>query len=47
MPNTVLGWFLTVLLIILATVCIILIIRALGDEGAFAAGVIEWCRNCA
>lgn len=36
MPNTVLGWFLTVLLIILATVCVVIIIRALGDEGAFS-----------
>ena len=34
MPNTVVGWFLTALLIILATVCIVIVIRALGDEGA-------------
>lgn len=35
MPNTVLGWFLTVLLIIVITVCLIVVISALGDEGAF------------
>lgn len=35
MPNTVLGWFLTVLLIIVITVCLIVVIAALGDEGAF------------
>lgn len=35
MPNTVLGWFLTVLLIIVITVCLIVVVRALGDEGAF------------
>lgn len=36
MPNTVLGWFLTALLIILATVCIVIVIEALGDNGAFS-----------
>ena len=35
MPNTVLGWFLTVLLIILATVCVVIVVNALGDNGAF------------
>lgn len=35
MPNTVLGWFLTVLLIIVCGVILIAVINALGDNGAF------------
>lgn len=35
MPNTVLEWLLTILLIIVVTICVIVAIHALGDEGAF------------
>ena len=35
MPATPLGWFLFVLACIVLTVCLVIVINALGDNGAF------------
>lgn len=35
MPTTPLGWFLAVLFAVIATVCLVVVINALGNNGAF------------